>query len=120
MTAVVQVPAALAHDRQAPQDGDPQQRPSTQFPFEHSLPAEQTCPWAFLQAPAPSQLLVPVQVSGSLAFKTLVQVPAVVSGFEPEALQASQVPHALDTQHTPSTQKPVSQVVPTEQLSPRT
>jgi len=77
--------------------------PSTQNPLTHSLPALQPCPSFFLQLPDASQVLVPVQVSGSSAESTGVQLPEP----EPALLPGSQrlhVPQDAALQQTPSTQ----------------
>ena len=57
-----------------PQLTVPQQWPSTQL-FEAQSPAAvQACPLLFLQAPAASQVLVPLQVSSS-ELATVTHVP---------------------------------------------
>jgi hypothetical protein len=113
-TTVVQVPAALAHDRQGVVQPSAQQRPSTQFPLAHSVAPLHVWPCAFLHTPDASQICVPVHVS-SLALVTAVHVPRVA----PAALQRWQVPHAETVQHTLSTQKPVSQSAEVAQSPPR-
>jgi hypothetical protein len=52
-----------------------QQTPSAQLPPMHSVPAVHDCAFFFLQVPLESQLLVPLQLSGSSAFVTAAQVP---------------------------------------------
>jgi hypothetical protein len=52
-----------------------QQTPSAQLPPVHSVSAVHACAFFFLQAPLESQLLVPLQLSGSSAFVTAAQVP---------------------------------------------
>ena len=55
------------------------QSPPTQYPLAHSVEEEQPCPVAFLQFPAPSQALAPVQGTAALAsgrpLSTLEQAP---------------------------------------------
>lgn len=60
----------------------------------------QACPCFVLQAPVPSQVLVPVQLSASSPFLTATQVP-------PEPVQDWQVPQDAAAQHVPSTQAPL-------------
>jgi hypothetical protein len=72
-----QVPLLLAsaHDSHCPVHATLQQTLSGQFPVTHSPPAEHACPVFFLQAPAASQLLVPLQLFASSAFLMATQVP---------------------------------------------
>jgi hypothetical protein len=80
----------------------------------HSPPTAHDCAFFFLQRPRALQVFVPVQVSVSSALVTGAHTP----GFD-AVLHAWHVPHPIVSQHTPSTQKPVSQYVDTVQLPPR-
>ena len=74
LATVTHVPPAPVQAWQVPQLGVPQQWPSTQL-FEAQSPATvQACPLLFLQAPAASQVLVPLQVSSS-ELATVTHVP---------------------------------------------
>jgi hypothetical protein len=98
-----QVPTWLVtlHASQRPAHAVWQQTPSAQVPLAQvAAPPVQSSPLLSLQAPAASQVRVPVQVSSS-AFFTAVQVPGL-----PVTLQAWQVPHAAALQQTWSTQLP--------------
>lgn len=88
----------------------------TQAPLAHvALPVHEM-PLSDRHAPAASQVLVALgHESGSAALMTLVQVPT-----EPGTLHAWQVAHRACSQHTPSTQCPVSHVEPSAQTLPRT
>jgi hypothetical protein len=92
-----------------------QQTPSTQWLAAHS--ASLVHVWASPAAHCP-EALHPfwglVHVSGSGPLMTAEQTP----GFGAR-LHAWHVPHAALSQHVPSTQLPVSQSVPTEQVPPR-
>jgi hypothetical protein len=61
LTTLVHVPAALAQERHAVVHAVVQHRPSRQLPVAHSWSAEQSCPAAFLHAPAALQVLAPEQ-----------------------------------------------------------
>ena len=97
-TQVPPPPVQLWH---VPQEGAPQQCPSTQLPLAQSPAALQVWPDTFLQAPVASQLFEPLQVS-SVADFTGEQVPDVAV-----RLQAWQLPVQAVSQQTPSTQFPV-------------
>lgn len=99
-TLLVHVPAAFAHDLQESVQLDSQQRPSTQKPLAHSVAAEQVCPLASLQAPAPSHALLPLH-AGELSVLSLVTLEHVPCAF-------AQVLHAVpqaELQQRPSLQK---------------
>lgn len=86
----------LEHDWHVPVQAVPQQVLSLQIPLAHSPTAAQLWPFFFLQAPAGSQVLLPLHVSESSVLVTLVQLP--VAQFWQAAV------HALP-QHTLSLQK---------------
>jgi hypothetical protein len=65
--------------------GSVQHTPSRQLPEAQSPPTPQPCPSFFLHVPEASQVLLPMQVSGSSAFVTATHVP-------PAPVQAWQVP----------------------------
>jgi hypothetical protein len=91
-----------------------QQTPSTQLPLRHWLPCEHAWPVVSTQAPAPLQVLVPVQLGASgWPDGTLVQVPRL-----PGTLHAWQVPLQPELQQTPSTQLPLAHWLSCEQLWP--
>lgn len=75
VTSVVQVPAAFAQERHGVVQASAQQVPSTQLPLAHSLPALQPWPSFFLQLAEASQVLLPVQLSGSSALATGLHAP---------------------------------------------
>ena len=77
-----------------------QQTASAQLPPMQSVPAVHACPIFFLQAPSASQVLDPVQVSGSSAFVTATQVP-------PGPVHDWHVPQVATLQQWPSTQDPL-------------
>jgi hypothetical protein len=66
------LPLQYSHD---PLQALLQQTPSAQLPPMQSVPPVHACPIFFLQAPLASQVLDPVQVSGSSALVTATQVP---------------------------------------------
>jgi hypothetical protein len=105
-TLVVQVPALLAHDLHVVVQPLSQQRPSTQYPDEHSLACRQVWPLSFLHAPAPSQELVPVHVGELLASSTSLAT-FVVHAPVAFAHDLHVVVHAF-WQQVPSTQKPLA------------
>lgn len=74
-----------------------QHTPSTQLLLTHCDPAEQVWPVFFLQVPVTSQLLVPVQLSGSSALVIATQVP-------PAPVQAWHAAQDVDPQQNPSMQ----------------
>jgi hypothetical protein len=77
-----------SHD---PSQARSQQTVSAQLLLKHSLFPPHVCPAFFLQAPAASQVLVPLQLSGSSALMIATQVP-------PVPVQAWHVPHAAPVQ----------------------
>ena len=85
---------------QAPLQALPQQTPSTQNVVTHWDPAVQVCPCFSLQAPVPSQVLAPLQLSGSSLLVTATQVP-------PAPVQDWQAPHDAEPQQIPSTHAPL-------------
>jgi len=73
------------------------QEPETQpDPAAHGAPS---CPW---HTPVALHVYIPVHVSGSVAFVTVAQMPAVAP------LHVWHTPQLADVQQTPSTQWPVS------------
>jgi len=104
-----QVPfAPSAHDLQAGQLATPQHTPSTQVPVAHSVVAAQVWPLAFLQLPALSHELVPLQVLGSALSAPagrLPQVPLAPAAHDWHAGHPLAAP-----QQTPSTQLPFAQM----------
>jgi hypothetical protein len=93
-----QVPPPPVQARHVPQLLVVQQRPSTQLPVVHWLPAVQVSPGLLLQLPALSQVRVPEQLlSGSSVPVTATQVP-------PVPVHDWQVPQAAARQQRPSTQ----------------
>ena len=100
-------PSAAAHTSQAPPHAELQHTPSAHDPLAHCVPALHAWPLRSLHAPVASQVLVATgQLSASSAFVTGEHVPGVAP------LHAWQAPHDPLSQHTPSTQKPVSHCVP--------
>jgi hypothetical protein len=98
LVTMTQVPPPPVQARQVPQVLVVQQRPSTQLPVVHWLPAVHVSPGLFLQAPVLSHVRAPEQVlSGSSAFVTATQVPAV-------PVHDWHVPHAAAAQQRLSTQ----------------
>jgi hypothetical protein len=89
-----ELPLQYSHD---PLQAVLQQTLSAQLPPMHSVPAVHACPIFFLQAPLASQVLAPVQLSGSSAFVTATQVP-------PGPVHDWHVPHEAKLQQWPSTQ----------------
>jgi hypothetical protein len=88
-----------------------QQTPSTQYVLAHSVPSVHPCAIFFLQAPLASQVLAPVQLSGSSPLRTVVHVPGV-------ALQVWHVwLHAVSQQYE-SAQLRVAQSPGSVQLAP--
>ena len=98
LATTTHVPPPPVQARQVPQAVDAQHRPSTHDPDAHSVAAAQVCPDTFLQAPAESHVIVPVQVL-SVADLTAEHVPGVAV-----RLQATQAPAQASLQQTPSTQ----------------
>jgi hypothetical protein len=103
----VHVPGAEVHVSHGASHGRSQQTPSevtppapappgiAQTPDTHASAFAQVLPSFVRQAPAPSQVCSPVQVSGSSANVTLEHVPFVVA-------HDSHVPLHTRSQHTPS------------------
>jgi hypothetical protein len=115
-TSVVQVPAALAHDRHGAVHALAQQVPSTQCPDRQSPSTPQPCPSTFLQAPAPSHAFPPLQAglpfgSPSPAPTFVVHVPVALAHERHVVVHAS-------AQHVPSTQFPEMQSAGCAQLWP--
>ena len=109
-----QIDDARACTEPVPEQAELQQYPSTQNALAHWPAAEQACPFFFLHCPAASHVLAPAHESGSSAFMTGEHDPDA-----PLVLQAWHVPQLSDSQHTPSVQNPVSQVVIVPQPAPR-
>jgi hypothetical protein len=99
----VHVPPPAVQAWQAPHEGTPQQRPSTQAPLLQSAAAAHVCPLLLLQAPCASHVRAPLQLSSIPDF-TGLHVPRA-----PVRLHAVQVPPQAALQQTPSAQKPLLQ-----------
>lgn len=112
LVILTQVPPPPVQAWHAPHEALPQHMPSTQAPLAHSLPRLQVCPLAFLHAPVPSQVCVPLQVSSVVDF-TGLQVPAL-----PLRLQAVHAPVQAEPQHTPSAQLPLEHSEPAAHVWP--
>jgi hypothetical protein len=89
-----------------------------QLLLTHCVPVLQVCPFAFLQTPAPSHMLVPVQaLTGLLSTAPLArfeQVPAVAA----LRLQVRHVEQLALPQQTASTQLVLRHVVPVPHICP--
>jgi hypothetical protein len=97
LVTFVQVPGVAEQVWQAPVQVLLQQKPSRQVLLAHWLFRVQLWPVFRRQVPEPLQVLLPVQVSGSSALVTVVQVPGVEA-------QVWQVPVQAVPQQTPSLQ----------------
>jgi hypothetical protein len=71
----VHTPGVALQDSQAPSHAESQQRPSTQKPLSHAAADPQLLPATVTHAPLALQVEAPVQLSGSLAETTELQVP---------------------------------------------
>jgi hypothetical protein len=98
LTTGAQLPVEFAQLEHEPLQALEQQVPSTQKPLAHADAALHDCPFLSLQAPLGSQVLVPVQVSGSSPFLTAVHVPVP---------QLKHTPVQSLLQQLPSAQKPL-------------
>ena len=88
------------------QDAEPQQTPSTHWPFAQSAAPAHAWPRPALQVPKPLHAAAPAHsLSGSVAAVTFVQVPFAAPVLA--ALQALQSPLQALLQQKPSTQLPV-------------
>jgi hypothetical protein len=103
---LVHTPVTGAQARQVPEHAAEQHTPSAQKPLAHvPAPPGQELPVLSLHVPAASQLLVPVQVSGSCALVTATHAPV-------PATQVMQVPEHGPPQQMPSSQTPDRQPPP--------
>jgi hypothetical protein len=96
-----------------------------QEPLAQSEGTVHVLPEAALHWPSASHVIPPVQLSGSCAFVTALHTPGVATGpgeggpgsSDATWSQAWQAPHVV-SQHTPSTQWPVSHCASAVQAAP--